>query len=78
MPPDVSKIADSALHLPLEQRAQLAEQLWESLGDPYLTDQRSDDQALTEAKRRDAEIESGLVKPLSHDDVMKAARDAIS
>ena len=78
MPADISKIADTALRLPAEQRAHLAEKLWESLGDPYLADQRSDDDALAEAKRRDAEIESGQVEPLSHDEVMKAARDAIS
>lgn len=57
------EIEKTVLALPVEQRALLAESLLRSL--PPLTEEWSEAQELAEAERRDHEIESGRVQPLS-------------
>lgn len=69
------QIAPEALKLPPEQRALLASSLWESLEDPYELVADLDDQAATAlAVERDREMETGLVTPISHGELMKRLR----
>ena len=72
---NIDQIAPEALKLPARERALLAASLWESVEDPYdLSVQRTDEQAVAQAVDRDAEIESGSVNPLSHDELMRRLR----
>jgi putative addiction module component (TIGR02574 family) len=71
----IDQIAPEALRLPPRERALLAASLWESIEDPYILESdRSDENALNLALARDAELESGAVKPLPHDELMKRLR----
>ncbi len=71
----VDQIAPEALQLPMKERVLLAASLWESIEDPYsLAAGRSDEDAIALALARDAELESGAVAPLSHNDLMKRLR----
>jgi len=60
-------VTEKALALPVEERAELARKLWESL----------EDETIEQVKKRDAELSSGSVAGRSHEDVMQAARDAL-
>ncbi len=55
--------------LPLAERVDLAEALWQSIGE--------ESEAIEQAARRDNALSSGKVSGLSHDEVMRAARSAI-
>jgi putative addiction module component (TIGR02574 family) len=69
------QIAAEALRLTPEERALLAESLWESLGDPFeLPLEMEDAEALKLAIERDRQIESGEVEPISHDELMARLR----
>jgi hypothetical protein len=71
----IDQIAPEALRLPTRERALLAASLWESVEDPYvLAADRSDEDAITLALARDAELESGMVTPLSHEELMTRLR----
>jgi len=59
----IEEIQQTVLHLPLQQRAWLAESLLDSL--PPAGDEMSEAAELEEADRRDREIEQGQVQPLS-------------
>lgn len=68
----LDQITPDALKLPPKERAQLALSLWESLEDPYdLTCERSDEEALSIAIKRDEELASGTARPVSHDEMMR-------
>ena len=68
---NIDQIASEALQLDSKERAILAETIWESLEDPYIASTDiSDKEAVRLARRRDDEIESGDVKPLSHNELM--------
>ena len=69
----IDEIAPEALRLPARERALLAASLWESVEDPYaLAADRSDEDAV--ALARDAEMQSGVVAPISHSDLMTRLR----
>jgi len=71
----IDQIATVALRLPPRERAVLAASLWESIEDPYiLAVDRSDEDAITLALVRDGELESGMVRPLSHAELMTRLR----
>ena len=71
----IDQIALEALRLPPRERALLATSLWESIEDPYvLAADRTDEDAIVLALARDAEMESGTVKPLSHAELMTRLR----
>ena len=71
----IEEIAPEALKLPPRERALLAASLWESIGDPNdLAADLDDEEAISLALTRDAEIESGQVKALSHEDLMNRLR----
>lgn len=70
-----NKIASSALQLEPKERAALAEVLWDSLEDPYLSpEELSDEEAIQLALQRSEEIERGEVKPVSHTEMMQRLR----
>lgn len=67
---NLEQIEAAALSLPPDGRARLAERLLASLeDDPEMTAAW-----IAEAKRRDAEIESGRVSPLPAEEVFAKAR----
>jgi hypothetical protein len=68
----VDELATKAMSLPSEARALLAEKLVESLGKESIREIW-----LNEAKKRRDEVRSGLVKPISGDEVMESIRDLI-
>lgn len=71
----IDEIAPEAMKLPPRERALLAASLWESIGDPYhLAADLDDEEAISLALTRDAEIESGQVKALSHKELMDRLR----
>jgi putative addiction module component (TIGR02574 family) len=72
---NVDELAPEVLKLPIRERAILAAFLWESLDDPYAkVEELDDEQALALAEKRDEEIESGAVKPLTHAELMSRLR----
>ena len=71
----IDQIAPEALKLPPRERALLAASLWESIEDPFeLVVARDDEDAIDLAMKRDAELESGTVKPMSHEELMQRLR----
>jgi len=72
---NIDQIAPEALNLPARERALLAASLWESVEDPYnLAVERGDEEAIALALQRDAELESGVVEPISHSEMMRRLR----
>lgn len=73
---NIDQISSAALRLSSQDRAILAETIWESLEDLYLlsTDISAED-AITLAKQRDEEIERGDVSPSSHIELMNRLRN---
>lgn len=70
----IDQITIQALQFNSQDRAILAETIWESLEDPYLSSDISDKEAIEMAKQRDEEIEMGHVIPLSHKELMDRLR----
>ena len=69
---NLKQIEDEALHLSEEERAGLAQKLLLSLDAPT-TDEIEEDW-LIEARRRARELDEGIVKPISAEEVRKKAR----
>jgi len=65
---NTAQLEKEVLSLPPEERAHLALAAWESLeADPaFAADRMLDPEGVALALERDAEIESGSAKPLSH------------
>src|SRR5260221_5668214 len=71
----IDQIAAEALRLPPNERAMLAESLWESLTDPFKIPAESDDaEAIALALERDRQLEAGEGPPLSHQELMSRLR----
>ena len=71
----IDEIAAEALRLPPQQRALLASSLWESLEDPYQgPGTLNDADAIALAVERDRQLETGEVKPISHEELMRRLR----
>lgn len=69
----ITEITNQALALPLREREALARQLWDSVNEEASPELTAEEQALLdEADRRDDELERGVVKPMSYDEVMAA------
>lgn len=69
------QITTEAMALPLSERVQLAQALWQSINTGLAeTDQEA---ALAGAIRRDQELSSGAVAGCTHEEVMQAARRAL-
>ena len=74
----VADLTEKALILSPAERAELAQQLWDSL-DESARRCSPDEEAeiLREARARDEELTRGAVQPRSHSEVMEAARRAV-
>ncbi|MBI2946259.1 MAG: addiction module protein [Verrucomicrobia bacterium] len=71
----IDQIAAAALRLPPQERALLAESLWESLVDPFEIPAVTDDgEAVALAIERDRQLESGEIRPLAHEEMMARLR----
>jgi putative addiction module component (TIGR02574 family) len=69
-----AQIKELALRLSPEERADLAEALWESLDASYFPISK---EFLAELERRDQKISNGEVKCHTHEEVMTQARRAL-
>jgi len=78
MPTNYLELETDVLALPIAEGCRLAQRLWESLDDSEMSSQTSAEAELVAAvRRRDEELSSGRVQGLPHDEVLRAARDAI-
>ncbi len=68
---NIETIRNQALSLPIQERAQLAEQLLASLDD--LSEAETEQLWFQEAARRAAEMDQGLVQRISADEVRREA-----
>lgn len=68
----LKQIEDNALHLPEEERAELAQKLLLSLDVPSEGEMAED--WLVEAQRRARELDEGIVQPVSADEVRHKAQ----
>ena len=66
----VSAVTEAALQLPVADRAAVLLSIFDSLPDATA----SADDILEEAMRRDAELESGLVREMSHEEFIAGLR----
>jgi putative addiction module component (TIGR02574 family) len=71
----IQQLTEQLIALPLAERVNLAEALWQSIGEDLHAD--SEREAIEKAARRDAELNSGAVSGRTHEEVMQAARRAI-
>ncbi len=72
------QIAKQVLALPLKERAKLAGDLWQSIGQASEVSAMEEERtAIEDATRRDFELASGTVHGRSHQEVMKSARRAL-
>lgn len=69
------QLTELVMALPLAERVDLAETLWQSIGEGLRTGEEHE--AIGQAARRDAELTSGAAAGLTHEEVMQAARRAI-
>lgn len=69
------QLTSEALALPIAQRVELAQALWESIesGLPEMAPEK----AIRDAIRRDAELTSGISIGRTHREVMAAARQSL-
>jgi hypothetical protein len=69
---------DELLSLPLMERVELAQALWQSIGgSTELEDGEDEKAALEQAWRRNAELDTRVVPGRSHEQVIEAARRAL-
>lgn len=71
------QLVDELLALPLPERIDVAQTLWESINDACGDElDAAEREAINLAKRRKAELDAGTVAGRSHEQVMLAARRA--
>lgn len=72
---NIDRLASEALKLDPKSRAILAEIIWESLEEPWLgSSDVTDEESINLAMKRDEEIETGTVTPLSQKELMNRLR----
>jgi putative addiction module component (TIGR02574 family) len=71
----IQQLTELVMALPLAERIELAEALWQSIGEGLRAGEEGE--AIEQAARRDAELTSGTASAQTHDEVMQAARRAI-
>jgi putative addiction module component (TIGR02574 family) len=69
------QLTEQVMALPLAERVNLAEALWQSIGEGLRAG--GEREAIEQATRRDAELTSGAVAGRTHEEVMQTARRAI-
>jgi hypothetical protein len=72
----IPQLTSEAMALPLSERVSLAQALWQSIG--HSVEDAGEKGALSDSIARDQEISSGAVICQSHEEVMRAARQAIA
>lgn len=72
---NLQEIEREALHLPEDERAELAQSLLLSLDSP--SEQEISEDWLAEAGRRAGELDEGLVQPVSAEDVRRKAKSLL-
>lgn len=72
---ETRQLTEQLMALPLAERVDLAEALWQSIGEGLRAGEEQE--AVTQARRRDAELASGSKLGRTHEEVMNAARRAI-
>ncbi len=72
---ETRQLTEQVMALPLADRVDLAEALWQSIGDGLRAGEERE--AIEQAARRDAELTSGAASGRTHEEVMRAARRAI-
>jgi putative addiction module component (TIGR02574 family) len=73
MSPNLDSLTTQCLALPLDQRVELTQRLWQSLEGEL----DEDAEFFAEIERRDAEMAKGATKTYSHDEVMRDARKTL-
>lgn len=69
------ELTQKVLALPLPDRIDLAQTLWQSIEEePEVDGSAEEREAIEKAKRRDRELATGTVEGRSHEQVMEAAR----
>lgn len=71
----IQELTEQVMALSLTERVNLAEALWLSIGEELGAVEEKE--LIEEALRRDAELTSGAVVGLTHEEVMRNARRAI-
>lgn len=72
---ETQSVLDELLKLPQDQRVAVAQALWESIDDSAKEPRIEDEEEfMEELMRRDAEMESGEVVPMTHEELMTAVR----
>jgi putative addiction module component (TIGR02574 family) len=66
-------LTSQVLALPPEQRAELAQRLWDSVEGQL----DEDEELIAEIDRRCAEVDSGAVTPIPFDQAMREIRDSL-
>lgn len=69
----LDQLVTEAMRLPANERAILAESLWESLGDPF-AGEGGEEESDRLAQEREREIESGRITAITHDEMMPRLR----
>ena len=72
---ETRQLTEQLMALPLAERVDLAEALWQSIGEGLRAGEERE--AIMQARRRGAELASGSVPGRTHEEVMNAARRAI-
>jgi hypothetical protein len=71
----IDQLVAEALSLPVQERAFVAESLWQSIDDPFEASVQMDDATATAlAIERDRQMETGEVTPVLHDEMMARLR----
>jgi putative addiction module component (TIGR02574 family) len=73
MSPQFDLLTTQALALSPEERVELAQRLWDSVDGPI----DDDAELFAEIERREAEINSGTVKPIPYDQAMREIRESL-
>ena len=73
MSPNLDSLTTQMLALPLDDRLELAQRLWQSLEGQL----DEDAELIAEIERRDAELESGAVKPIPYHEAMRQIRESL-
>ena len=71
---NIDQLTSEVLHLDPKSRALLAEAIWESLEDPFVSPDLSDEEALQLVLQRDGALEKGDCEPLSHSELINRLR----
>lgn len=72
------ELTQKVLALPLSDRIDLAQALWQSIEEgPEVDGSAEERDAVERARRRDRELATGAVEGRSHEQVMEAARRAL-